>query len=111
MTGLKCWFCDRGFSVSELKRRIDFRTIDGERVIFGAGMPGGSLEEAHGALEGILHNKCYYAWESREKLSAVKGDDDPPESPDWRDQEVIEVGKLVPGAGDGNHRGAGAQGP
>jgi hypothetical protein len=110
MSGPKCWFCTRPLSAAEFKRRIEYRVIGGRRAIFGAAMPDGNLSEAHGDMEGVLHNKCHFASESREAIQASKGDDAPRESPDWRDQEVIDVGKLVPGASHGSHRGTGAQG-
>jgi hypothetical protein len=105
LSGPKCGFCTRPLSAAEWKRRVEYRWSGGGVVrTYGPGMEAGPVTEARGTLVQVLHYKCHYAAQTREKLEAARADsgEQPTEPPDWREQESVEVGELVPGEGDGN---------
>jgi hypothetical protein len=119
-----CWFtsCRRPISRAEEGKRAEWHRVGGEELVFGEGMPDGTLAEASGPLIKTSHGKCYFAQHHRgqlesgaiawrQVLDAARSEDPAParEHVDWRDQEAHDVEELT-GEGNGDHRGAGAPG-
>jgi hypothetical protein len=105
---MKCSFCLRGFTRSEESRRVEERRQPDMSVkAFSDAIPGARLSQASGPLTAVLHNKCWYARESRRNLAAAREADLSAQTDrvtDYRDQETVEVGQISEGHPD--HRGA-----
>lgn len=103
-----CFFCRKAITGADLKRRVEWRQVDGQEFIYGDGMPDGNLSDAAGPLVKTAHHKCYFASVKRAQLVAARAAETEahPAATDWRDQEELDVEALR--GVDGDHRGAGA---
>lgn len=65
---MKCMTCRKDIAGGEqMRRRAEYRLVDGVTKVFGLGMPDGPLEVASGQLTGAKHNGCYHADRKRER--------------------------------------------